>query len=356
MAASTAHEGIREWGQTSLKGASEQVDPSMVTMQRRVFRRRVVIVALAAAGALIAATGASAAVDDEQTFVDLINADRRAAGVGPLTVVPELVEGARDHAAEMRAAGTIYHSDDYGSHVDGWYKMGENVGSGGSVESLHGAFMDSPGHRANILDPAYDGVGVGVVWDGGVPYVVEIFMDSITPLSVQYSPPFRDDDGSVHEPDIVTLADLDVTRGCGTEVFCPERAVTRAEMATMLVRAFELPGSRTDAFSDDDGSVHEDDIQALAAAGITRGCSAADYCPERPVTRAEMATFLVRVLDLAPGGPSGFDDTGSSEHSDAIDALAAAGITRGCSDTSFCPDQSVTRAQMASFLVRAMGS
>lgn len=293
---------------------------------------------------------------DEQRFIDLINADRRAAGLGPLAVVPELVEGARIHAERMRAAGEIYHSDDYATHVDGWYKMGENVGRGGSIDTLHQAFMDSPGHRANILDPDYDGVGIGVIWDGGVPYVAEIFMDSISPLTVQYSPPFRDDDGSVHEADIVTLADLGVTKGCATDLYCPDRGVTRAEMATMLVRAFDLAPDAADAFSDDDGSVHEADIQALAAAGITRGCSTTSYCPDRPVTRGEMATFLVRALVLDPAAPAGFDDTPGSVHAGAIDALATAGITRGCSDTSFCPDASVTRAQMASFLVRATGS
>jgi hypothetical protein len=324
-------------------------------MRRRTQGRSLATLCLATLVTVLGAVGAMGAeVEDEQQFVDLINAERRAAGLGPLAVVPELVEGAREHAARMRAAGEIYHSDDYGSHVDGWYKMGENVGKGGNIETLHQAFMDSPGHRANILDPSYDGMGIGMVWDGSVPYVVEIFMDSIEPLEVQFSPPFRDDDGSVHEADIVLLAERGITRGCGADVFCPERPVTRAEMATFLVRSFGLPASPADAFFDDDASSHEPDIQALAASGITNGCGSEVYCPTRPVTRAEMASFLARSLDLPAAPSAGFDDTAGSEHAAAIDALAAAGITRGCSETSFCPDQSVTRGQMASFLVRAM--
>lgn len=323
-------------------------------MQRGSVRRGVLTTVCAVVLTLVGAATAQAGSADEERFVDLINADRAVSGAGELQMVSDLVEGARRHAEAMRDAGTIYHSDDYGSLIDGWKKMGENVGVGGSVDGLHQAFMNSPGHRSNILDPAYDAVGIGVVWDGGTAYVVEIFADLISAPDESFSPPFRDDDGSVHEDDIATLAQLGVTKGCGPDRYCPDRAVTRAEMATMLTRAFDLPASATDAFDDDDGSVHEASIQALAAAGVTRGCGADDFCPQRPVTRAEMATFLVRMLELPPVPPAGFDDTAASEHAGSIDALAAAGITLGCSETSFCPTDSVTRAQMASFLVRAI--
>ena len=108
-------------------------------------------------------------------------------------------------------------------------------------------------------------------------------------------------------------------------------------------------------FTDDDASEHESAIDVLASRGITKGCAPDLYCPDRPVTRAEMATFLVRVLELEPAGSAGFDDISTSEHAAAIDALAASGITKGCSDTSFCPHHVVTRGQMASFLIRALG-
>jgi hypothetical protein len=83
---------------------------------------------------------------------------------------------------------------------------------------------------------------------------------------------------------------------------------------------------------DDDGSVHEDDIEAIAAAGITHGCNPPDndrFCPDATVTRAQMAAFLRRGFDL-PAGPAAFvDDDGHVLEGD-IDALAASGITRGC--------------------------
>lgn len=302
---------------------------------------------------LLGTATALASPADEQAFVDMINDERRAAGAGPLTVLPVLVDGARQHAARMAAEGRIFHNPNLGDITDGWRMMGENVGRGGNIQTLHQAFMDSPGHRANILNPAYDAVGVGVVWQDGIPYVVEVFMDSIDGLRVQFTPPFADDDGSVHEADIIALYERGITRGCDVARYCPERAVSRGEMATMLVRAFGLTGTG-DGFSDTEGSIHRSAISTLAANGITRGCAPGRFCPERSITRGEMATFLVRVLGLGPAPSAGFDDTVSSEHASAIDSLAAAGITRGCSPTSFCPHDRVTRGQLASFLIRAL--
>jgi hypothetical protein len=112
-------------------------------------------------------------------------------------------------------------------------------------------------------------------------------------------------------------------------------------------------------FGDDDGSVHEASIEAIADVGITLGCNPPVndlYCPDRAVTREQMATFLTRALDL-PAGSAVFTDTAGSVHEANISALAAAGITQGCNppvNDMFCPDKSVTRAQMATFLTRAL--
>jgi hypothetical protein len=122
-------------------------------------------------------------------------------------------------------------------------------------------------------------------------------------------------------------------------------------------------GSATDgrgAFIDDDGSIHEPDINGLAASGITRGCNPptnTQYCPTQAVTRQQMASFLVRALDLPPATQAAFTDTSGSVHHADINALAQAGITKGCNppaNTRYCPTQAVTRQQMASFLVRGL--
>ncbi len=189
-----------------------------------------------------------------------------------------------------------------------------------------------------------------------------------TALLLSALPPggtFVDDDPSVHESSIEAIAAAGITVGCNPPVgdrFCPERTVTRAEMATFLTRALDLDRPESDTFEDDDASVHESSIEAIAAAGITVGCNQPIgdfFCPDRPVTRAEMATFLARALRLStPTTVDTFVDDDFGVHEASIEAIAAAGITVGCNPPvgdRFCPDRTVTRAEMATFLVRALG-
>ncbi len=115
-------------------------------------------------------------------------------------------------------------------------------------------------------------------------------------------------------------------------------------------------------FSDTNGSTFEVDIAWLAGAGITKGCNPplnTEYCPDSFVTRGQMAAFMVRALGYTDSGGGNLftDDDGSVFEAD-IDRLAAAGVTRGCnppSNTMYCPNDGVTRGQMAAFLHRALG-
>ena len=109
-----------------------------------------------------------------------------------------------------------------------------------------------------------------------------------------------------------------------------------------------------DPFSDWNGSVFAASIRWLAASGITKGCGNGRFCPDAKVTRGQMAAFLTRALQLpAPAQTITFGDTNGHLFEDAISRFAHAGITKGCSPTNFCPDKNVTREQMAAFLVRA---
>jgi hypothetical protein len=114
---------------------------------------------------------------------------------------------------------------------------------------------------------------------------------------------FTDDEGSVFESDITWLADQGITRGCNPPVndqFCPDDPVTRGQMAAFMVRALGLTDDGGgNSFTDDDGSVFEVNIAKLAAAGITRGCNPPvndKFCPDDPVTRGQMAAFMKRAL------------------------------------------------------------
>lgn len=176
---------------------------------------------------------------------------------------------------------------------------------------------------------------------------------------------FLDDNGNVHEGFIEAVAAAGVTKGCNppaNDLYCPSQSVTRQEMASFLTRALTLPMSPTDFFTDDTGSVHEADINALAMAGITRGCNPPandQFCPTASVTREQMAAFVVRAFGYADPGPGDrFEDDDDSVFEADIDALGAAGITKGCNppaNTNFCPRDPVLRDQMASFLGRALG-
>jgi len=174
---------------------------------------------------------------------------------------------------------------------------------------------------------------------------------------------FIDDDGNIHEGNIEAVAAADVARGCNppdNTWFCPGEPVTRGQMAAFLNRALDLEPAPDDEFADDEGSIFEDDINALAAAGIARGCNPPvddEFCPDDFVTRGQMAAFLVRAFSYEGGDPDRFTDDDNSIFEDDINALAAAGVTKGCNppdNTWFCPSDLVLRDQMSSFLARAL--
>jgi hypothetical protein len=124
-------------------------------------------------------------------------------------------------------------------------------------------------------------------------------------------------------------------------------------MAAFLVRALDPPATAVDYFDDDDGSIFENDINRLAAAGITSGCNTRAYCPDDPVKRDQMASFLARARSLPHVSTDYFGDDAGNIHEKNINALAAAGITSGCGSGVYCPKGLVTRGQMAAFLHRA---
>jgi len=99
----------------------------------------------------------------------------------------------------------------------------------------------------------------------------------------------------------------------------------------------------------------EADIAWLYASGITSGCSPTLYCPDAPVTREQMASFLARALHLSGAAPDAFTDDETSIHEPNINLVAQAGITTGCGGSNYCPTANVTRGQMAAFLHRAFG-
>ena len=149
---------------------------------------------------------------------------------------------------------------------------------------------------------------------------------------------------------------------CDDSRFCPTDPMQRSTMAVWLIRALtdaDPPPVQDSRFTDvPAGRWWAGHVELLAQLGITAGCATDPprYCPERPVTRAEMATFLTRAFNLEPGPPAGFADVDEgSSHAAGINAIAAAGITAGCATDPprYCPERPVTRAEMATFLASA---
>jgi uncharacterized protein YkwD len=120
---------------------------------------------------------AEAASSTEKQMASYINKARANHGRAGLAFSYKLSQYARKHSATMAAKNRLYHNPKLAKWLSGydWNILGENVGVGPSIHSLHKAFMASPGHRANNLDKRFKQVGVGVVWKNGRVWITIIF-------------------------------------------------------------------------------------------------------------------------------------------------------------------------------------
>ncbi|MGD2051348.1 MAG: hypothetical protein PVI35_02635 [Acidimicrobiia bacterium] len=279
--------------------------------------------------------------------------------------------GQKLRTSDLTQIGTF----DFGGHVispdgDNVYSLGEATAAGMTLsiadatttQRIEQWDVDCPGDR-------YDNPRLAAVEGGN-----ELIAASMSAVCIIHTETARlgplpaggrffDDDGSVHEASIEAIAAAGITTGCNPPYstgYCPDDVVTRGQMAAFLSRALDLPGGAVNTFVDDDDSEFEGDIARLAAARITFGCDPpanTRFCPTDPVTREQMAAFLVRAFDYRAAASDVFVDDDDSVFERDIDALAAAGVTLGCdppSNTMYCPRSPVTRAQMATFLTRAL--
>lgn len=327
-----------------------------------------------------------------------------ASATGPLEPWTDVATVARRWSDRMVADARMWHNPDYAEQYGYWAGAGENIAFLGtseepSVEWARRAgarvarmWWDSEKHRQNWMHPGYDqfGLGVSIVRrfdpaygrDMTYLYATANFRDRSTqPMDgpwcafsateppqettacgsggsqqqhaeAERRPRFSDVpfDHPQHD-DIIAVADAGVTQGCGGDRFCPAGAVSRAQMATFLMRALDLPpgdASFTDVPAD---HPHRAGISALVEAGITDGCAPDRFCPQLEVTRGQMAMFLYRALRLAPGERT-FEDVPESFR-DATSAMDAAGLDTGCDARRYCPGLPVSRAVMATYLARS---
>lgn len=346
-----------------------------------------------------------------------LNDERRARGIHEVSWDADLAHVATVWSARMSDSKSYVHSDMNATLASSPYRerfsyIGENIyllyPSYESTGYAHRGWMLSEGHRRNMLNRYHDAVGIGIICDadgtmwatlnmgrfngssrpaydhnvpanpivhdneGGascrdynraassapLPVAIPVALSPLAPGE------FRDVNGGTHAAAIKAIALKGVTEGCTPELYCPRRQITRGQMASLVARARNLPATQSSYFSDTRGSPHAAAINTLAAAGITGGCGEGRFCPNEPVSRGQMATFIQRAWNLAPAPrpllsifgtvKDLFDDVGTSLHRTAINAVGHAGISQGCGGGRYCPNDSVSRAEMASFLARAL--
>jgi hypothetical protein len=232
-----------------------------------------------------------------------------------------------------------------------WNKNGSPLSDGASVSGAHTAvltiqpaeFSDGATYSVTVSDSC------GTVTSNAVSLYVE-FAD------VPSSSPFHDD--------IISIATAGITGGCGGSNYCPTSPVRRDQMAVFLLKSEHgsayTPPACAGVFADVPcPGPFTDWVEQLAAEEVTGGCGSGNYCPDSPVTRAQMAIFLLKTSQgssyTPPTAVGIFGDVPvGSFGADFIEDLYSKGITGGCqlSPLLYCPGNAVLRQQMATFLVR----
>lgn len=304
-----------------------------------------------------AAQAAASTADLERDFHALVNIERAKQGLGALEMRSDIVRVARAHSEVMVREWRLHHNPHFSTQITGWQRISENVGFGPSVERIHQALMESEGHRRNILDDRVTEVGIGVRVQDGRVWVTQNFRRPVSNVSTSAPSTTRYGDvasTNVHARSIETVSLRGIVDACGPARYCPGAAVTRGEFALILVRALELPveSSGRSRFGDVSGDT-AGAVEALAAAGLTAGCSSDRFCPGQRLTREQLATFFANALELQPRATS-FRDV-SRTHAGSVGALEHAGIVNGCTSTRYCPTAQVNRAQTASMVANNLG-
>ncbi|MBW8877115.1 MAG: S-layer homology domain-containing protein [Acidobacteria bacterium] len=163
---------------------------------------------------------------------------------------------------------------------------------------------------------------------------------------------------------IQSIATSGITRGCGTGDFCPNDPVSRAQISIFLLRgihgsSYQPPPATGTMFNDVPADFWAGAfIEKLASEGITKGCGNGNFCPNNSLLRDEMAVFLLRAKHgstyVPPQGTgTRFSDVPPGYWAvDWIEQLAAEGVTNGCGGGNYCPGSPVSRAEMSVFLQR----
>ncbi|MGH3666650.1 MAG: L,D-transpeptidase family protein [Acidimicrobiia bacterium] len=277
-----------------------------------------------------------------------------------------------DNAGNLKRAVTPTGDFEIYRHATGWYESTLGLGmmlspwffNGGIA--LHGSLSVPSG-------PASHGCIRLTTWDSG-------FLDRYAfrgmPVHVYYadaSPVYGSDGPFADVPSSHTfvaaiqwMVDTGTTDGCSLYFFCPDAPASRGQIAAFMRRILgpHLGNGPPAEFADTEGHPFERAVEWMAGLEITKGCNPPDntlFCPDRSVTRGEMAAMFMRAGEELLGVSSDnvnldrFGDTSGHNFQKAAAWMAAAGVSLGCNpptNDQYCPDTKVTRAQLSAFLKR----
>ena len=344
---------------------------SSAAVRRSVERAGALLLALlvtVGAVAVLASPAAAGTVEDENRLYDLQNQARAQHGLPALAYDSAAVGVARGWAQELARSQSLRHNPNLAWEVstyvtDEWTRIGENVGYASTADQVFNAYMASSGHRANILGD-YNRVGVGAARDAsGRLWTTVVFIKGPALATAPQQSGFTDIAGSVHRDNIMTAFDAGLMKGISSTQFGPTLTMSRAQLATLVRNILASAGitasSPPNAFSDDNGTVHEASINVLAALDVIGGNGEAgsSYYPTRNATRSTVASFLGRTYELISGqnlptGPDAFTDDERDPAEAEINGLAALGVIGGKGGGLFDPTGSVNREQVATMVVQ----
>jgi uncharacterized protein YkwD len=325
----------------------------------------IVLVTILAGSVSSPASAATEAETYEWEFVCRINGERRAWGLAPLQVTGGLRTVARNWSVQLRDGyKSLVHNPNLSSEITNsvsasWSGAGENVGWGYEVGALHQAFMDSPSHRANILNGSYDYIGVGVA-TGSPDWTTHDFLDTTARLSTLADPIHSFSDVCMANPffaAIEWMSDSGISTGFSNGTYRPMDVVTRQSMSAFMFRLAGSPGGSfpNPGFRDVPANHRfAREIFWMASTGTTTGYEDGTFRPQGHVSREAMSAFMYRFADAESSSTAtGFRDVPSTHaFADEIAWMADAGITTGYEDGTYRPGSPVTRQAMSAFMQR----
>jgi uncharacterized protein YkwD len=319
----------------------------------------------------VAITKSPASDSYTNQILTLINQKRAAVGSAPVKWNQSIGNISQDWADHLGQAtkdpnfdwAYIHRSDAGGSLLPKgatWYR--ENIGFNGSAQQIVDWWMNSPGHKAAMLDPKATDIGIGYIKQTAGPYagLNQVVTNLAAYPNNAPAPAFNDLSGNIFVNEITWMKNSGITTGYADGSYRPYDTVNREQMAAFMYRMAGSPAFTPPAVSPfvDVPTNHYfyKEIAWMRTSGVSTGWADGTYRPYEPVLREAMSAFMHRysktVCSVDVPANRYFNDSNTSVFAGDIAWMGGVGITTGYADGSYRPFDNVTREQMAAFMYR----